>query len=150
MNRTWLNLSTFSLNINRIFSDYILGFNIKKIHLKTFPNLFQNKIKPNLEFTNSSGNRRVWTANPLHTMQLSNPLGQRLVLWSSVLDNWIVCKRFAVQTLLSSLQFGLKLKYLKLKFRQNLKHLFYKYLLRNISFTKLSHMHIIFLEIQRK
>ena len=49
-------------------------------------------------------------------MQLSNPLGHKLALWPSGLDKCTVCKTFAVQTLLHSVKFGLKLKYLKLKF----------------------------------
>ena len=46
--------------------------------------------------TNSSDHRRVWTANLLHTREASRLSG---------LGNYFVCKRFAVQNLLWSLEF---------------------------------------------
>ena len=54
--------------------------------------------------TNSSDHRRFWTTTLLYTKFLPNPLGHK-----TTLCNDFVCKRFAVQTLLWSLEFGIQI-----------------------------------------
>ena len=55
---------------------------------------------------NSSDHRKVWIANLLHTKSLPNLL---MALWPSGLCNYFACKRFAVQTLLWSLEFVIQI-----------------------------------------
>ena len=62
--------------------------------------------------TISNDHWRVWTANLLHNKQLPDPQGH-MALWPSGLGNYLICKRFAVQTLLWSLEFVIQI---------NLKH----------------------------
>ena len=55
--------------------------------------------------TNSSDHRRVWTANLLNLAWIS----LRIVFWPSGLGNYFVCKRFAVQILIWSLEFVIQI-----------------------------------------
>ena len=54
-------------------------------------------------------------------MKLPNPLGHK-ALWPSGLGNYIICKRFAVQTLLWSLEFAVIYCY-QIKHKSKEKHL---------------------------
>ena len=58
--------------------------------------------------SNSSDHSRVCTANLLHAVWLPNPLGHKAI-GPNELANYIVCKRFTVQTLLWSLEFVIQI-----------------------------------------